>query len=144
MFVSRPFVKIGVSCASALLLLSANASAHNSDNSDSQSFRIAQAELDLTLDVRYLKSLGVEDFGDLSSFNGNDSSGSYSSGWENTDHSGKSSKDDSESQFSFGKHDGWHFEFTDSRHDDHGRGNNWGDGPFGGGFPQSGNGGGDC
>ena len=145
MFVSRPFLKIGFSCASVLLLVTANASAHDSNDGDTQSFRIAQAELDLALDVRYLKSHGVENFGDLSSLDRNDSGRDDSFGWENTDHSGKSSKDDRDSRFSFGQHDGWHFEFVDSRHDDrgdHGRGNNWGDGSFGGGFPQSGNGGG--
>ena len=140
MFVSRPFLKIGFSCASVLLLVTANAGAHDSDKRDSQSLRIAEVEFDLASDVRYLKSHGVENFGDLSNFDN-------SSGWENSDRSGKSSKDDRDSRFSFDRHDGWHFEFVDSRHDghgDHGRGNDWGDGWFGGGFPQGGNGGGDC
>jgi hypothetical protein len=147
MFVSRPFLKIGFSCASALLLVTANASAHDSDNRDTQSFQIAEAELDLALDVRYLKSNGVENFGDFSSFDRNDSGRDDSFGWEDSNDSGKSSKDDRESRFSFGRHDNWHFEFVDSRHDDrgdHGRGDKGGDGYFGGGFPQSGNGGGDC
>jgi hypothetical protein len=138
MFVSRSFLKIGLASTSALLLLAANASAHDSDNRDSQSFRIAQTELDLALDIRYLKSQGVENFGGL------DFGRENSFGWEDSDHSGKSSKDDRDSRFSLGHHDGWHFEFADSRHDDHGRGNNWGDGSFGGGFPQGGYGGGDC
>jgi len=143
MFVSRPFLKIGVSCASALLLVTANASAHDSHDSDSQSFQIAQAELDLALDVRYLKSHGVDNFDDLFKSNGGDSGGNNSFSWEDSDHSGKSSKGDN--RFSLGKRDGWHFEFADSRHDEHGRGNDWGgSGSYGGGFPQNGNGGGDC
>jgi hypothetical protein len=150
MFVSHPFLKIGMSCASALLLLTANASAHDSHESDSQSFRIAQAELDLAFDVRYLKSQGVENFGDLFKFDRGDSGGGHSFAGEDSDHSGKSSKGDGDDRFSLGKRDGWHFEFVDSRHDDHdwgndqGRGNDWGgNGPFCGGFPQNGNGGGD-
>jgi hypothetical protein len=151
MFVSRPFLKIGMSCTSALLLITANASARDSHESDSQSFRIAQAELDLAFDVRYLKSHGVENFGDLFKFDRGDFGGGHSFAGEDSDHSGKSSKGDRDDRFSLGKRDGWHFEFVDSRHDDHGwgndhgRGNDWGgNDPFCGGFPQNGNGGGDC
>jgi hypothetical protein len=146
MFVSRPFLKIGFSCASALLLVTANASAHDSDKHDTQSYRIAQAELDLALDVRYLKSHGVENFGDFSSFGRNDSGRDDSFGWEDSNHSGKSSKNDRDSRFSFDRHDGWHFEFVDSRHDDpgHGRDNDWGWGNGNGNGSFGGNGGGDC
>jgi hypothetical protein len=159
LFVFRPFYKIGLGCASAFLLLAANAGARDVDHSESPFGQLGDVNFSLRFEDRSFDGFDSKypgdhfvDFGSQSDWSDGDSSSKWgfdSRGFDFTDakDSGKASDHDGSPYFVFDKHGG-----RDDRHFDYGnpwfawyddRGRHDGHGDSGSGCGNTGNGGGD-